>query len=164
MVMLGAAAVLFAGCTLNVTEKRAARWTTAWQGDRLDVKIGPTLAARVDTTEMHEGTLRIESGALAKRVFSGRPDSPWRIEYASSQMTGYVDAGQGALLYAAIVRYSLTCELTGPGVHKHCTAASRTTAMDSIVEATTKAVDDVLCQIGEQVRAVMLESGTTRQE
>jgi hypothetical protein len=160
--MAGAAAVLLAGCTLNVTEKRASRWATAWQADRLDVAIGPTLAARIDTTEMHEGTLRVESGALAKRVFSGRPDSPWRIEYAASQMTGYVDAGQGALLYAAIVRYSLTCDLTGPAIRAHFTAASRVTAMDSIVEAATKAVDDVLCQIGTQVQAAMPEQTTNR--
>jgi hypothetical protein len=142
----------------NVTAKKAERWPTAWEGERLDVAIGPKLTTLVNTTETEEGTITINSGSLAARIFSGRPDSPWRIELVSSRFRGYVVPGTDLLLTTSLVRYSLLCKLSGPQVQRHLTATGQGNAWNSVGESATKAVDDALCLIGDQVQAIMLDA------
>ncbi len=142
------------GCHFNTKLQDVQRFSAS-PPQRVNVRLGPKLAALVDRSQEFTDIVTFPTGQVARGVFVGKPDCPWTIELISSAFLAHQDS----MVPTTATTYQLSCLLSGPHSQAALSASGVGHAWISYAKASTQAVEEALNSLAVQAQACMAPDG-----
>jgi hypothetical protein len=151
-------ALAFAGCvsTTHFNLNDIKQPSAVKESDHVAVVAGADLASHRDEITVAGSVLwTFPTGEIAKQIFNGPAEAPWRIERLSSQLTLDHSDMMPLPVFSAKAHFSISCVLKGPDRQVPLSAVGTGETMVDDGSAIRAAVEHALIDIAKQASVVI---------